>query len=203
MDKIQNYFLLVILLFTLNNINIAGTHSISTTIELTATSINRYLNTQYNQAGFPRSFVTGNYTVALILPEILLTPNNAALHMVFDVYSGEVKLYRFEIKPSISIPAGSINGSQILAFCTDLTDKLNTVSPVLPEATKQGIIEKYNILGFLMYPSKLIDQVNTTWFESQSIYLADPYFSLAWQVTRVASYSPVKKEKNNLSILTI
>jgi|GEM_PF-5099955 hypothetical protein len=166
--------------------SLAGDHTVSTTIEISATGINRFLNAQYNATGFPRSVTVAyngtNYTLALTLPQIILTQNNAALKMIFDVTSGSTSIYHFTANPSINIPSEQINAAQVQAFLTDLPAQLNSISAI-PQWVRDAVIANYNSLGITIYPSKLIDQVNTSWFSQVSIDVVSPYFALGWQVS--------------------
>ncbi|MGE5410445.1 MAG: hypothetical protein ACM3MI_05750 [Clostridiales bacterium] len=164
----------------------AGDHTISTKIEISQTAINRFLNTQYNAAGFPRSIPVSyggtNYTIALGLPEIILTQGNAKLQMVFDVNSPTANIYHFLIQPSVIIPSSQITGAQVQAFLNSLPTELEKISSI-PQWVKDPIIQTYKDLGFTVFPSKPIDKLNSTLFEQQSINVISPYFSLGWEVT--------------------
>lgn len=178
---------MAILILIAPSSGLAGDHTISTTVELSSSAINRFLNTQYNETGFPRSFnVTQNgttYTISLTLPEIILTPDNAEIRMIFDVNTGTINVYHFEVDPSIDIPQGQITEPQVQAFLTNLPTVLNNVT-FIPQWVRNGIIQYYNSFGFDVYPSKLIDQVNTNWFSQRAINVVSPYFSLGWQVSQ-------------------
>lgn len=161
----------------------AGDHTVVTTVEISATAINRYLNTQYNSAGFPRSVEVdygSGYMLLLTLPQVILTPNNAKLQMIFDVWQDVTHVYHFEIDPSLNVPSNQVTLPQVQAFLTDLVTQLNNV-PGVPQWVKDAVTQNYNALGFNVYPSKLIDQINTTSFAQQSVNVVSPYFALEWQ----------------------
>jgi len=165
----------------------AGNHTISTTVEVSATAINRYLNTQYNAAGFPQTvpvtYNGTNYTLALTLPQIILTQGSAKIQMIFDVNTATTNVYHFEVDPSINIPSGQITLAQVQAFLTDLPTQLNSVSTI-PQWVRDDVTTYYNSLGFTVYPTKLIDQVNSNWFAQRRINTVSPYFALGWQVSQ-------------------
>ncbi|NLT52279.1 MAG: hypothetical protein GXX85_15350 [Ignavibacteria bacterium] len=148
-----------------------GNHTISTSFEVSEAAINSYLQKQYTMADFPRNFtVSGtNYQVFLSLPEIILTSGNAKLKMTFDVKNGSTLLYHFVIQPSVNIPNSQISLSEINAFITNLQQSLDAVTPILPQWVKTNIISKYNLIGWLTYPSKLLDEFNDNWFAQQGL----------------------------------
>jgi hypothetical protein len=163
----------------------SGNHTVTTTVEVTQTAINRYLNTQYNAAGFPRNIpvnISGtNYTISLTLPDVVLSTGNAKLHMVFDVWQGTILLYHFTIQPSINIPSGQITALQVQAFLTNLQAILDAVAPVLPLWVKSNIVSNFNSLGWTVYPSKLIDQLNTAWFAQRGLAINITNLALGWE----------------------
>lgn len=185
MYTLRLLFLIAVLLATLPSNIIAGNHTISTTVEITETAINRYLNTQYNSTGFPRSVNFNHdgtdYTLALTLPEIILIPENAKLKMVFDVNTGTTNIYHFEVRPYINIPSNQITLSEVSAFLTDLVTVLNAI-PSLPQWVKDKVIEYYNSLGFLVYPSKLIDKLDNQWIRQRALTIDENNFTLSYEI---------------------
>lgn len=162
----------------------AGTNrTISTTIEVTQTAINRYLNTQYNVSGFPRNIsVTGGYTISLALPSVILSTGNAKLQMVFDVWQGSTLLNRFTVQPSINIPSEQISATQVQAFLTNLQATLDAVTPVLPSWVKTNIISNYDTRGWTVYPSKLLDTLSSQWFTQRGLAVNINNLALGWEV---------------------
>ncbi|HAP35205.1 MAG TPA: hypothetical protein DCQ28_04415 [Bacteroidetes bacterium] len=153
----------------------ATNHNISTLIEVTQTSMNRYLQTQYNAVGFPREIIVSgtSYKIYLALPEVNLAAGSAKLQMEFDVKDGSNLLYHFVIQPSLNIDTGQIRLTQIQAFLTNLQATLDAVTPILPSWVETNIISNFNTRGWIAYPSKLINQINTTLFAQQSIRFID------------------------------
>lgn len=143
-------------------------HTVATTVEITQAAMNRYLNAQYNAAGFPQNIpvnVEGvTYIISLNVPEIVLSTGSAKLRMVFDVWQGENLVYHFLVQPSIDIPTGQVTATQVEAFFTNLQTVLNAITPILPQWVRDNIVATFNSLGWIVYPTKLIDQLNTTWF---------------------------------------
>ncbi len=176
--------LALFLIFFSNNIIFPGNHSVESEFIITGTSINRYLNNQYNTSSFPREFtVTGTpYKIFLTLPEVILTPGNAKLLMTFDIKQGDVLLYHFEIKPSLSISNSQVSGSDIKAFLTDLQMQLNAVSPILPGWVKENIINKYNLIGWIVYPSKLMDKISESFLSEKGISIVLNDFTLSSEI---------------------
>lgn len=162
----------------------AGTHNVSASIEISDVAINRYLNTQYNATGFPKSVpvtIGGtNYTMSLALPEIIITSGSAKIRLVFDVNSGATNVYHFEVQPSVNIPTNQITASQIYAYFTDLVTVVNLLN--IPSEVKNAVINTYNSIGFNMYPSKLIDQLSTPWMRERALTLDVNNLALAWAV---------------------
>ena len=189
MNIIRNllYIIIFYCVFSYSDSSAANNHTISATVEVSETAINRYLNNQYNSTGFPRSFMYNyggtNYTIALALPEIILTPGNAALRMIFDVNTGTTNVYHFEVDPSINIPSGQITAAQVQAYLSNLEATLNAIS-FIPQWVRDQITTYYNSLGYLVYPSKLIDQVNSSFFSQHRVNVESPYFALGWQVSQ-------------------
>lgn len=181
--------LLILLLFSPISINLAGDHTVQANIEITSTAINRYLNNQYNQIGFPRSFnVVYNgttYTFSLTLPEIILTPNNAKLRMIFDINTGTSNVYHFEINPSISIPPDQITLGQVSAFLTNLVDVLNSIT-FIPQWVRDNIVQYYNSLGFIVYPSQLVDELDDEWIRQRGLTIDPENIALSYQVAENA-----------------
>ncbi len=188
MKKLKTALVLVVI-FTLvtGQAVLAGDHTVALTVDISATAFNRYLNTLYNSTGFPRSYpFTYNgtsYVLQLTLPTVILTPGNAEIQMVFDVKQGSTTLYHFEVAPSINIPSNQITAAQVMAFLTDLPQKLNAISSI-PQWVRDAVIQAYNTIGWTTYPSKLIEQVNTDWLASRNISVVSPYFGLGWQVSQ-------------------
>jgi|GEM_PF-6505522 len=175
------YVLFLTVLFAVSSRG--GNHTVSTTIEVTQTAINRYLNTQYNAAGFPKTIsVSGGYTISLALPNILLSTDNAKLQMVFDVWQGSTLLYHFTIQPSVNIPSNQISASSIQAFLTNLQSSLDGVSG-LPSWVKTNIMSNFNTRGWTMYPSKLLDTLSSQWFKKRGLSITVNDLALGWQVT--------------------
>ncbi len=158
-------------------------HTVSATIEITETAINRYLNTQYNATGFPRNIsVAGGYTISLTLPEVILTTGNAKLQMVFDVWQGPTLLYHFIVQPSVDIPSGQISATQIQALLTNLQTTLDAVTPALPSWVKTNITSNFpTTFGWNVYPSKLLDTLSTQWFGQRGLSVNVADLSLAWE----------------------
>ena len=179
------FFPIVSCILLFQSKGIAGNYTVSTTIEITAAAINRYLNTEYDSWEIPQyesvTFNGVNYELTLCLPQIILTPGNAKLQMEFDVYAGAAHLYHFIVDPSVDIPSGQITLSQVQAFLTNLPALLDSVQQI-PQWVRDTLTHYYNSIGITMYPSKLIDTVNTNWLAQRSINVVPPYFALGWQV---------------------
>ncbi|HUI28938.1 MAG TPA: hypothetical protein VLX91_01885 [Candidatus Acidoferrales bacterium] len=177
------FFFVMVCVPLLNSKSFAGEHTIAATVEITQTAINRFLNTAYNSWGIPQyvnfPYSGVNYKLALGLPQIILTPGNAKLQMVFDLYNGTTDVYHFVVNPSVNIPAGQVSSPQVQAFLTDLPTQINNIS-WLPQWVKDTLIHYYNSLGITMYPSELIDTANTQWFARRAILLDS--LAVGWQV---------------------
>lgn len=177
------FFAIVVCIPLLTSNSFAGNHTIAATVEITSTAINRFLNTEYNSWGIPQyvnfPYSGVNYKLALALPQIILTPGNAKLQMTFDLYNGSTDVYHFVVDPSVNIPSGQVTSPQVQAFLTDLPTQINNIS-WLPPWVKDTLIHYYNSTVVNLYPSKLIDQVNTTWLAQRSINVDS--LALGWQV---------------------
>lgn len=125
MNNVKSKFIaLFVLLILMISFSVAENHTVSTTVEVTQTAINRYLNTQYNTAGFPKDISVSvggsDYHILLTQPEIILEPSNIKLRLVFNVKEHSDTVYHFSIQPSINIPSNQISASSIQAFLTNL-----------------------------------------------------------------------------------
>lgn len=176
--------IIVIILFINTFIAIAGTKTISIDFELTETAINRALVSQFNDPNFIFKTFTGtvnipkfgnaNYTLELNRPNIDFSNNNLGILLSFHfsaVLGANVWNYDFEANPNIDIPQTSISTNQVEAFLMDLPAKINSLTNI-PQWLKDLVILKYNDYKPWLYPSKLLDKINSQSFLAQrTIYL--------------------------------
>lgn len=162
----------------------AQNNTVSTTVEITETGMNRYLQVQYNALGIPNtetiSFAGANYTLALTLPQVSFTPGNAKLIMVFDVNTAATNLYHFEVDPSLHIDTSQITAVQIQATLNNLPTLLNSVTSI-PQWVRDGIIQYYGSLALTVFPSPLIQTINDSYISERAITVS-PNFTLSISV---------------------
>lgn len=148
--------------------------TISTTVEVTQTAINRFLQNQYNLNQIPNSVsgtISGvSYTLNLDLPEILLLQDAIELHMSLHIVSS-IGNFDVTIEPTVNYPSWSISLTEVKSTLANFSTVVNALS--LDSRLKTAIINAYNSLQLMMYPSKLISQVNTSLFSRQSIRFID------------------------------
>ncbi len=151
-----------------------GDYAVAVKLELTATGINRYLQHQYNEAGFPR-LVNGTvddvfYTLSLTAPTIVLDNGSMKIDMMVDV-SSSAGPFRASFKPTIKINNGDISASELRAQYDNLASTINALQ--VPSWLKTALTNAYGPLTWLIYPSKLIEQVNSAWLSERSVRITD------------------------------
>lgn len=176
-------FLLLIIISTMSLY--AGDHSFSVNFELTQTAINRALAQQYNQLNFPKT-VSGNvsalgitYTIYLSRPFIDLLPGSVRVNMPIRVESNVGNFDGLNINPTISIPQSSISTAQVIAFLLDLPDKVNLLS--IPDWLKTVLVSTYNSYEPWLYPSKLLNQISSTFLNQRRVNINS--MTLGWAVS--------------------
>lgn len=165
----------------------AGDHSFSFKFELNSTAINRALNYQYNQENFS-TVINGSvdnitYTLTLSAYSIEFNNNNIQLYMEVDVVSSEGNFENIILKPSISIPQGSISTDQVKAILLDLPNKVQEITWI-PQWLKTVLVSTYNSLEPWVYPSKLLNMANnsSTFLKQRNVDLDSTNLELGYQV---------------------
>lgn len=179
-------------------------HTISTKVEVTETAINRFLQSQYNNNDIPQS-VSGTiggvtYTLNLVLPRISLLQDAMKLRMEINIVSN-IGNFPVVIEPAVNLPSWSISLTEIKTTLSNLSTVVNALT--IDSRLKTAIINAYNSLNLIMYPSQIVKQANTDLFKQQSIRFADPVFSVQMKVvpgilrftlsTHVSSFTPAFK----------
>lgn len=158
-------------------------HTVAGTVEVSATAINEYLQTEYDALKIPQQVTVPyngiNYTLVLTLPKIILTTGNIEFQMIFDLNQGNTNLYHFEVDPSVDIPAGQVSSSQVQGFLADLPTKIDNISGV-PTWVKSAVVQYYNSLALTIYPSKLTDYLDDSFLAQRRINVDS--LALGWQV---------------------
>lgn len=154
-------------------------YTVSTTVEVTETAINRFLQKQYNDNVIPQTVIRSldgvTCTLNLVLPRISLLQNAMQLHMEINIISN-IGNASIVIDPTVNTPSWSISLTSISSTIANLTTVVNALS--LDSRLKSAIITAYNSLNLTMYPSKLVKQINNDLFAQKSINLIDPVFSV-------------------------
>lgn len=176
---------LIFLIIISTQIALAGNHTIVASMEVTETAINRFLDAQYNSSNFPRSFNYYNnginYNIALSSLSITLKSGNATLSMIINVTHNNILDYNLELNPSIQIPSNQITTQQVQAYLSNLYITL-LQNQYIPQWLRDQINNTYGAIGYVIFPSKMIDQVNSSFLDKHSINIVSPYFALGWQV---------------------
>ncbi len=171
--------LMIAAIFTIFPLIFAQQPSFSIDFVFTETSVNRALVSQFNEPNFIFKTFTGtinipnfgnaNYTLELNRPNIDFANNNLDILLSFHfnaVLGSNVWNYDFEVNPNIDIPQSSISTTQVEAFLVDLPAKVNSLTDI-PQWLKDLVILKYNSYKPWLYPSKLLDKINSQSFLAQ------------------------------------
>lgn len=164
----------------------AGDHSFSIKFEINKSGIDRALQQQYNQAGFPvvvNGTIAGiTYSLHLELPHIILLNNALKIRMELDVISSVGNFNDIVFEPTINIPQGSISTNQVTGFLTDLPTVVQGINGI-PQWLKDAIVAAYNSFEPWVYPSKLINSINnsSTFLIQRNVDITN--LTLGWQVT--------------------
>lgn len=173
---------LILLLISLN-VLYAGDRSFTIYVDLTEKAINKALQKQYDQVGFPK-VVSGSvsgvtYTINLTRPFVDFEPGNVKLVMEVNVTSSVGNYNGIIMTPNLSIPSSSISASQVKAYLTNLSSKIQALD--VPSWLKTALTNAYNSYEPWVYPSKLLDSINDADFlQQRRINITD--LTLGWSV---------------------
>ncbi len=164
---------------------VAGEYVVAARVEITDALINRFLDEQYQRAGFPRN-LSGttqgiDYNIVLYPPTIHFTNQAMYLHMGFDasasVGGALVGDYSFDVTPGIDIQTCGITASMVTAFLTNLPIKIQALN--LPLWLETLVIDAYESLELEIYPAQLLERVEPDWFRQRSLNLSD--LGISWR----------------------
>ena len=182
MKKIRPLIILILALTNFSIVSLNASERVSTTIELSESSINSFINEQYNRIGFVNN-ISGSiegitYDITLNLPYIKLLDNAAKIEFGFKIASNILNDYiSFESDVSFNIP--SIEDLSVKGICESFTEKINSLS--INNVLKNVIIGAWNGLQLEVYPMKLAEKIeNTQWLNERAINMVTPYFSISF-----------------------
>jgi len=134
------------------------TRTFSMDYQVTAAAINRYLASQT----FPTlsgSYSSYTYNITITKPFVQLNTNSATVQFTIQANTS-IGNYIFTIQPTFTIPNLGVSLSQITAVIQQFDVIINARADI-PSWLKPIIINGYNNLNFIVYPSKLLDYANT------------------------------------------
>jgi hypothetical protein len=176
--------LLILLLTIAINSNTIASETVSTTVDISESAINLFLNEQYNKIGFP-SNISGNtngvtYNIVLYLPNIKLESNQAKIVYGFKIESNVFNGF-VEFEDGISFSVPSIDELTVKGISNAFESKVNSLN--INNILKNIIISTWKSLQLEIYPMRLAQRVdNSTWMVERAIYTVDPYFSVSFKV---------------------
>jgi hypothetical protein len=151
--------------------SMCGVRTIRVPVELTETAVNRFLQKQYQEGGIPTNipFNIGGVSgiLNLSLPYVIFQTNSATVRLEIHITS-TVGNYDVVINPTIGIDPGNINTAQVTAFLTNVPVLIQAL-PSIPQQVKDAIIQHYNNLNLVVYPSRLLNLVDNTWLRERSM----------------------------------
>lgn len=164
---------------------VEGEYVVAARVEITDRLINRFLDEQYQRAGFPRNLsgtIQGiDYNINLYLPTITLTQYAMYLHMGFDasasVAGAIIGQYSFEVTPAIDINTCGITTSMVTAYLQNLAYKIQILN--LPDWLETVVIAAYDSLELELYPAQLLEAAQPDWFRQRALELSD--LGISWR----------------------
>lgn len=153
------FFLLALLISSFISTS-AQSRTVSVDLNVTATGINRFLEDQTYPILQGESSEEGYfYIITMTKPVVQLTTNSATVLFTINA-STDAGTYAFNVQPTISIPNLSITATEVIAVLEEFSALINARSDI-PSWLKPIIIDGYNNINLVMYPSKLIDYANS------------------------------------------
>ncbi|MDP2302828.1 MAG: hypothetical protein Q8N03_10450 [Ignavibacteria bacterium] len=165
--------LLVLTILTFSSLSViapAQTRTVSSTVQITSTAINRFIAAQT----FPtlNGSASGyTYSISIAEPTVQLNTNSAAIQFTINANTSAGN-YSIKVQPTITIPNLSVTVSQIIATLQQFDVLINS-RPDIPSWLKSVIINGYNSLNLVIYPSKLIDYANSAVPDFVNIQVTD------------------------------
>lgn len=170
-------FFLLIIVCIISVESLATNRTISIDLELTSDGINRYIAGQT----FPTLNGTApggqTYTITISPPLVQFSPGSAKVQFTIKAITS-VGTFSYTVEPTILIPSTSISTSQVNAFLQGFDGLINSIEEI-PSWLKPIIINGYNNLNLVVYPSKLIDYANSMIPDYLKIQVVDISFSWA------------------------
>lgn len=176
-----------LLCFIMNLHIFANTETISLDFELTSTSINRALVSQFNDPNFVFHHLTGQfefssgqivpYDIQLDRPTVEIDANSMGIHLSFSVSLPSLGFnYELDVTPEITIGEQSIKVDEVVAFIEDLAQAINSYQDI-PQSVRDQIIDLYDTYEPQVYASSLYNEVlvdiNSSDFISQRAFCID------------------------------
>lgn len=154
-----SYFfnLLVLSVCSFASISFGQGRALPVHYQLTSEAINRYLVSQ-TYPTLSGSISGYTYSISITKPFVQLNPNSATVQFTIQANTS-IGNYIFTVQPTFSIPNLSISLSQITAAIQQFDGIINARTDI-PSWLKPIIINGYNNLNLMVYPSKLLDYAN-------------------------------------------
>ena len=175
-SRIYRLYLLLIVTLSIYSSSILGQDRIiSAEVQITATAINRFISAQTFPTlnGTIREYT---YSITITKPIVQLNTNSASVQFIIQANTN-VGNFTFNVQPIITIPNLSVSTAQIIAVLQGFDDLINSRSDI-PEWLKPIIINGYNSLNLVAYPSKLIDYANESVPDFMDVQVTDISLSL-------------------------
>ncbi len=157
--RITSMFIMLILSVSILNIdNFAQDRNISADLQINASAINRYIASQT----FPTLSGTASgysYSISITTPVVQLSTNSATVQFTIMANTSAGN-YSYTVQPTFTIPNLSVSLSQIIAVIQSFDNIINNRSDI-PSWLKPIIINGYNNLNLMVYPSKILDYANS------------------------------------------
>ncbi len=155
--------------------------TIAVPVEISQNAVNCFLLKQYQEGGIPTNIpfdiggVTGQLTLSL--PYMIFETNSATVRLEIHA-SSSIGDYDVVVAPSIGIDPGNINTAQVTAFLTNFPSLVNAFP--IPSQIKTAIVQYYDGLNLVVYPSRLLKHMDNTWLKERSMTVSVGW--LGWEI---------------------
>lgn len=181
--KIVKSIPMIILLLLCASVLYADNYVVSSSIEISETAINKFLEQQFNLDSFQKNISgtmlgIGTYSVTITQPQLVLDTNTARIQFLTNVTT-EIGSWQYLIDTPITISPVSISLSQIQGFLQNVPNIVDTWA--VPTEIKPTIKSYLQGLNLQLYPKNLLASANSVIFDKTPLRLTDIGLSLSIQ----------------------